>query len=167
MTGSTITLTDPDTRPKAHVVIYDGDCRFCQKQVARLSRLDLGGQLSFLSLHDPRTAARYPDLSHDQLMDQMYVVDSCGGRHGGAAAIRYLSRQLPLLWPLAPLLHLPGTLPLWSWLYHQVAVRRYRWGRVSDCDSGACAVHLGRASHAGQAGSVASKASTDPPAPSR
>lgn len=136
-------LPDPDARPHAHVVIFDGDCRFCQAQVARLAWLDRRGQLAFLSLHDPRTAARYPDLTYEQLMAQMYVVDPRGGRHGGAAALRHLSRQLPPLWPLAPLLHLPCSLPLWSWLYHEVAKRRYRWGRVSDCENGACAVHFG------------------------
>jgi len=135
-------LPDPDARPGAHVVIFDGDCRFCQAQVARLNRLDLGRRLAFLSLHDPRVAERYPDLSHEQLMAQMFVVDPQGGRHGGAMAIRYLSRHQPLLWPLAPLLHVPCSLPLWSWLYHEVAKRRYRWGRVSDCENGACAVHL-------------------------
>ena len=36
---------------------------------------------------------------------------------GGAVAVRYLSRRLVLLWPLALLLHVPGSLPLWKSLY--------------------------------------------------
>jgi predicted DCC family thiol-disulfide oxidoreductase YuxK len=52
-----------------------------------------------------------------------------------------LSRRLPLLWPLAPLLHLPGTARLWRWMYRQVARRRYRLGGRS-CESDACSVHL-------------------------
>ena len=51
-----------------------------------------------MSLHDPLVGERFPDLTHEQLMEQMYVVDRAGRRHGGAGAIRYLSRRLPRLW---------------------------------------------------------------------
>ncbi|QEF96293.1 hypothetical protein Mal15_03200 [Stieleria maiorica] len=141
-------LPDPAELPGADVVIYDGDCKFCIGQVKNLRRLDCcGGRLSFLSLHDPRVAERYPDLTYDQLMAQMYVVDSQGRRHGGGDAVRYLSRRLPLLWPAAPILHLPGTANLWRWAYNQVAKRRYKLaGKKSDdagCENDACAVHFG------------------------
>jgi predicted DCC family thiol-disulfide oxidoreductase YuxK len=136
-------LPDPDKRPGSDVVIFDGQCRICTGQIERLARWDRGGRLSYLSLHDPRVAARYPDLSHDALMKELYVVDRQGMRHAGAAAIRYLSRRLPALWWLAPLLHLPGTLPVWNWLYQQVAKRRYRFGRVETCEGGTCHLHGG------------------------
>lgn len=131
-------------RPDASVVIFDGDCRFCQGQVRRLARFDLGKSLAFVSLHDPEVARRYPDLSHEQLMEQMYVVArGSGRRYGGADAFRFLTRQLPLLWPLAPLLHIPFSLPLWQWGYRQVALRRYRWGKVgAACENDACQVHF-------------------------
>jgi predicted DCC family thiol-disulfide oxidoreductase YuxK len=135
-------LPDPDSLSDADVVIYDGHCNFCRAQVKNLHRLDLSGnRLAFLSLHDARVADRYPELSHDELMDQMYVVDRQGGRHGGADAVRYLTRRLPVLWIAAPLLHLPGTANLWRWLYKQVAKRRYQLAGKS-CDDGACSVHL-------------------------
>ena len=135
-------LPDPDQLPGSDVVIFDGQCRFCRGQVNNVRRLDLGGKtLSYLSLHDGRVGQRYPDLSHDQLMAQMYVVDASGKRHGGSDAVRYLTRRLPLLWPAMPLLHLPGTAWLWRWAYAQVAKRRYRIsGEV--CDQDACSAHL-------------------------
>lgn len=134
-------LPSPDDRPAADVVIYDGHCRICTGQIRRLARWDWGGRLYYLSLHDLRAAERYPDLSHEALMKELYVVDRSGRRHAGASAIRYLSRRLPALWWLAPILHLPGTLPLWSWLYRQIANRRYRFGKVADCDGGTCHLH--------------------------
>jgi predicted DCC family thiol-disulfide oxidoreductase YuxK len=76
------------------------------------------------------------------MMKQMYVIDRHGGRHGGAVAIRYLSRRLPSLWLLAPLLHIPFTLPLWSWLYNQIAIRRYRMNPPGNCENGACEIHF-------------------------
>ena len=135
-------LADPDTLSDADVVIYDGECNFCRSQVAKLRRLDCcGNRLSFLSLHDPRVAERYPDLSHDELMEQMYVVDRSDRRHGGADAVRYLSRRLPLLWIAAPILHIPGTARLWRWMYKQVAKRRYKLAGKS-CENEVCSVHL-------------------------
>lgn len=141
-------LPDPDQRPAADVVIYDGNCNFCISQVKNLRRLDCcGGRLSFLSLHDPRVAERYPDLTHDQLMSQMYIIDGRGRRHGGGDAVRYLTRRLPLLWIAAPLLHLPGLAGLWRFLYNQVAKRRYKLAGKKDggpnCDGDSCAVHFG------------------------
>jgi predicted DCC family thiol-disulfide oxidoreductase YuxK len=136
-------LPIPDENPAADVVIYDGDCNFCIGQVRQLHRLDWGGQrLAFLSLHDPSIAKRYPDLSHDDMMAQMYVVDSSGNRHGGSEAVKYLSRRLPILWPVMPILHFPGTAGLWRWAYQQVAKRRYKLAGKKDCDSNGCSIHL-------------------------
>ncbi len=135
-------LPDPDDFPGRAVVLFDGQCRFCQAQVRRLHTIDLFGRLTFLSLHDPRVVERYPDLTHEQLMEQMYVVPEDGRRLGGVLAFRYLSRVMPTLWWLAPGLHLPGTFPLWSWAYSQVARRRYMFGKVETCTDGACEVHF-------------------------
>ncbi len=157
-------LPDPDDYPSADVVIYDGDCNFCKQQVRNLHRLDrFGTRLSFISLHDPRVSERYPQLTFDQLMEQMYVVSAAGNSHahdtiendaisnrpwsgiayGGADAVRYLSRRLPLLWPFAPILHLPGTARLWRWFYHQIAKRRYMIaGKAQRCEQDACSIHL-------------------------
>lgn len=135
-------LPDPDTLSGSDVVIFDGECNFCRRQVTNLCRLDWGGnRLSFLSLHDPRVGERYPDLTHDELMEQMFVIDRSDRRHAGADAVRYLSRRLPLLWVTAPILHLPGTARLWRWMYRQVAKRRYKLAGKS-CENEACSVHM-------------------------
>lgn len=131
-------LPDPDAVSDADVVIYDGQCNFCRSQVRKLNRLDCcGNRLSFLSLHDPRVAERYPDLTHDDLMEQMYVIDGQARRHAGADAVRYLSRRLPTLWIAVPILHLPGTASLWRWLYGQVAKRRYKLAGKT-CENDVC-----------------------------
>ncbi|MBD54454.1 MAG: thiol-disulfide oxidoreductase, partial [Rhodopirellula sp.] len=103
-------LPDPNKFPDADVVIFDGQCNFCKSQIRTLQRLNCcGDRLAYISLHDPRVAQNYPDLTHKMMMEQMYVVDQAGRRHGGADAVRYLTRRLPTLWLAAPLLHLPGT----------------------------------------------------------
>ncbi len=121
-------MPDPDERPAADVVVYDGACRLCRGTTDWLDRLDRGGRLAFLPLQDPRVPARYPDLSQEELHKHVYVIDRQGIRRKGAGAVRYLARRLPALWPLAPLLHVPGSMPLWHWLYDQVARRRRSFG---------------------------------------
>jgi len=148
--AASIQLPDPDgeggdlqsQRPwKSDVVIYDGECNFCRGQVERLRRWDSGGKLAYISLHDPRVSMRFPGLTREALMEQMYVVTPQGNQYGGAAAVRYLTTKLPRLYWLMPLMHLPFTLPLWQWGYRQVAKRRYRLaGRV--CESDKCSIHF-------------------------
>ena len=137
-------LPTPTENPAADVMIYDGHCRFCTNQVQKLARWDRGKRLAFLSLHDPEVATRYPQLSYDELMKQIYVVTTGGQQYAGAAAFRYLTRRLPRLFPLAPFLHIPFSLSFWQWCYRLVAVRRYKIaGRTADaCEGDACHVHL-------------------------
>ncbi len=134
-------LPSPADLPAADVVIYDGHCRFCTNSVRRLHRL-AGSRLAFISLHDAEVERRYPELSYDQMMEEMFVVDRSGNARGGAAAFRYLTRRLPWLWPLAPFLHIPGSLGIWKFLYRQVAKRRYLMGKTADCESGSCEIHF-------------------------
>jgi predicted DCC family thiol-disulfide oxidoreductase YuxK len=135
-------LPTPLERPGADILVFDGNCHFCREQVERFARWDRQGRLAFMSLHDPEVYARFPQLDRDELMEHMVLMDRSGQRHVGAGAMRYLSRHLPRLWPLAPLLHLPGSLPLWQWIYRQVARRRYRFGRLEACSDNHCSVHF-------------------------
>ena len=124
--------------PDHDTVLYDGRCRFCRSQIAVLRRLDLRGRLAFTSLHDPSVATSFPELTQDDLLAQMYVISSTGQARGGAEAVRYLSRTLPLLWPAAVLLHVPGSLQLWKALYAFVA--RHRLKIAGSCDDGSCKI---------------------------
>lgn len=136
----TTQLPSPEDRPGADVVIYDGQCRMCQAQMRALNWWDCQGHLAYLSLHDECVAERYPDLTHEMLMNRMYVIDQKDRRHSGAEAVRYLTRRLRRLWWAAPLLHIPGTLRLWQFLYDQIARRRY-WFNAKDCCDGSCRLH--------------------------
>ena len=141
-TNSNLHLPSPADLPAADVVIFDGQCSFCRRQVERIHRADRGERLAFVSLHDPLVTDRWPDLDHDQLMNEMTIVDRHEQRHGGAAAFKYLTRRLPRWWVLAPIMHFPGVMLIARWAYRQIAKRRYRWGKIDSCEDGSCAVHL-------------------------
>jgi predicted DCC family thiol-disulfide oxidoreductase YuxK len=137
---ATLELPDPTQNPTTDVVIWDGNCNFCRSQVERLRRWD-SGQLTYLSLHDKRTEELCPDLSQEQLLEQMWVVTyDRKAKYGGADAARYLTTRLPKLWWLLPILHIPLMMPVWRYIYSQVAKRRYKIsGR--NCDSGSCKIN--------------------------
>ena len=119
------------------VVLYDGQCAFCQKSVALLRRLDWLHQLRFANARDP---AQLPPsarpLDPVRLLEEMHVLTANGRRvYHGFAALRWLAWRLPLLWPLAPLLYLPGILPLGQRLYLWVSRNRFR---LVPCHGGVC-----------------------------
>lgn len=139
-----IQLPSPAENPTGHIVIYDGHCKFCTTSVQNLAAWDANRrQLAFLSLHDPEVQKRFPQLTYDQLMKEMYLVDRQGKIHKGAAAFRYLTTLIPRLYPLCPLLFVPFSLPLWHWLYRQIARRRYQiLGKTTNCNGDACHIHF-------------------------
>lgn len=137
--GHAASLPDIDALPEADIVIYDGNCNFCKAQVRRLAWFG-EGRLSFISLHDERVAERFPDLSHEQLMEQMFVVTPTGERFGGADAVHYLSTRLPWLWFAAPLMYIPFSMPLWKFLYRKIANSRYQI--AGSCEGDSCKVHF-------------------------
>jgi predicted DCC family thiol-disulfide oxidoreductase YuxK len=134
-------LPTPEERPGADVVIYDGHCRICTSQVRKLLWWDSKKRLAYVSLHDPFVGEKYPDLTHDRLMQEMVIVDRNGRRHFGAEAIRYLTLRLPKLWWASPILWFPGSMFLWRFLYRKIANSRYKFGKIEDCDGGSCSLH--------------------------
>jgi predicted DCC family thiol-disulfide oxidoreductase YuxK len=128
-------------RTSRATVIFDSECGFCRSGAAMLARIDGGRNLDFLSLHDPRVAELLPDRGHDDLLLEMHLVEADGRWYAGADSIRAIARRIPLLWGAAAYLHLPGTRPLWRWLYAAVARHRYQIRQRLGCEGDVCAVH--------------------------
>lgn len=133
-------LPTPAELPEADVVIYDGECKFCTASVRKLHRADGRERLAFLPLQDPEVARRYPDLTHDVLMQYMFLIPRDGRRLRGAEGFKRLSTRLPWLYWMAPFLHLPGLMPFWQACYRKFAKQRYRWGRIESCENGTCKI---------------------------
>jgi predicted DCC family thiol-disulfide oxidoreductase YuxK len=133
-------LPSPADRPGADVVIFDGHCKFCTASVQKLARFDRRGRLAFLSLHDAEVARRWPELGYDELMQYLYLITPDGRKYRGAEAFKHLSTRLPALYWMAPILHIPFSMPLWQFFYRAFAKRRYRFGRIESCEDGSCKI---------------------------
>ena len=64
-------MISTEKHPERDTVLFDGECRFCQRQIAILRNLDLRNRFIFKSLHDPSVAADFPELTIEQLQEQM------------------------------------------------------------------------------------------------
>jgi len=119
------------------LVLYDGDCPLCRKSVAVLQRLDWCGRLTF---QDARAVDDLPlmdpPLDPVRLVEEMHLLtpDRTGIYHG-FAALRWLAWRLPLLWPIAPFLIIPGIPALGQRIYLWIA--RHRFDLV-PCQDGVC-----------------------------
>jgi predicted DCC family thiol-disulfide oxidoreductase YuxK len=122
---------------KAHV-LYDGDCALCRESIAMLRKLDWLGKLSYLDARDQtQPALQQPPVAGAPLLEEMHVLTPEARLHHGFAAFRWLAWRLPALWPLAPLLYIPGVPWLGQRLYLWVARNRFH---LVPCHDGVCEI---------------------------
>lgn len=117
------------------VMLFDGDCAFCDRVVQTVLRYDRVGTLKFAPLQSDYAAAvkdRHPWLKP---LDTLVVVEQTAGgervsTHSGAAL--RLARYLGGWWRLA-LVGYAVPRPLRDWAYRLFARHRYRlFGKKAD-----------------------------------
>ena len=125
--------------PPAHQgqVLYDAQCPLCLKSVALLKRLDWLGRLTYVNARDrEHLPASDAPLDAARLLQEMHLLTPDGRRlYHGFAALRWIAWRLPLLWPVAPLLYIPGVPQLGQRLYLWIARNRFR---LVPCHGGVC-----------------------------
>lgn len=129
---------------RSAVLLYDGHCRFCTAGARRLVRWARPGAVELASFQDPGVLERFPDLTRDQCMGAMHLVE-CDGRvlRGAEAVVRVLlTRGWLLAW--TRLYYVPGLRWLADRTYQWVARNRYRLAGRAGCDDTGCALHLRR-----------------------
>ena len=125
-------MTDP--RP---VVLFDGDCAFCNATVRWTVRRDPLALLRFAPLASKAArrvvALSDPACDFDALPDAIVLADR-GGVHTASTAVLRLTRHLRFPWPACALALLVSR-PLRDAIYQAFARNRYRWfGRADGCE---------------------------------
>ncbi len=110
-------------------IYYDGRCPICIASRKWIEALAWRGGITFRDVNHPREAAELPREAQLHALGQMHVQTPDGRLLGGFDAARALLPRMPLLWPLWPLLHLPGMTWLGRHLYAAIATRRYTLSR--------------------------------------
>jgi predicted DCC family thiol-disulfide oxidoreductase YuxK len=107
-------------------VLYDGACSMCRTSAEFARRFDNSNKLDLLDFHNSELRARFPDITLEALMKELYVVDDRGNVWRGARAInRILREQHGLRGVLAWLWYLPGFRWIADRQYQRIAGSRY------------------------------------------
>jgi predicted DCC family thiol-disulfide oxidoreductase YuxK len=141
---TTITTPPSGTAPgKQAQVLYDGQCPLCRKSVSILKRLDWFRVLRYVDVREPEQIPPLPvPVESERFLEEMHLLTP-DGRHvyHGFTAFRWMAWRIPLLWPVAPLLYLPGMETLGQRAYLWVAKNRFR---LLPCQDGVCTLPSGK-----------------------
>ena len=120
------------------VVVYDGECRFCNWSVRRIKKLDRRCQFEYLPRQAPGVEERFPVLAESDFNTGLRLVDDRGVAVG-ADAVYQIYRRMPPYNLIAWIYRVPLLRQLFRLGYALVARNRHRFGRM-QCDTDSCAV---------------------------
>ncbi|MBI5688326.1 MAG: DUF393 domain-containing protein [Verrucomicrobia bacterium] len=120
-------------------LIYDGGCGFCRASLARILALDPTGRIEPVDFRSIDVANLHPALTPEACHTRIYLLEPSARLSGGFHAFRRLSLWLPMLWPLAPLLNLPGLGLIGTPVYDWISRNRFNLlHRSHACETNAC-----------------------------
>ena len=106
------------------VVVYDGECAFCRRQIAQLHRYDRHGRFQCVPRQTPGLTGRFPALGEGGFDTGMRLIMPDGQIYVGADSLYQVARRLPIFrwfaWPY----RVPGVHALARAGYHWIAARR-------------------------------------------
>jgi predicted DCC family thiol-disulfide oxidoreductase YuxK len=129
--------TIPSRQP--NLLLYDDACSMCVFQTRVLSWLDWRNRIRLVPISSPQAHEIAPQLTREDLHEAIHCVTPDGRIFRGARALRHVGMRMPVLWPLAVGLWLPGVIQIAEYLYRLVARNRYVLSRFFGCDQ-ACAI---------------------------
>jgi predicted DCC family thiol-disulfide oxidoreductase YuxK len=128
-------VTSLKTARSPIVVLFDGQCGLCLPSMYILQLCDwlhVLKPVNFRIVDDRRAFA--PDVTERNLDKAMHIRLEDGSYLTGFDAFRYMAKLLPPLWPLYPLLWIPGVAPVGRRVYARIADSRKK------CNHENCAI---------------------------
>jgi predicted DCC family thiol-disulfide oxidoreductase YuxK len=77
------------------IVLYDGDCGFCRRSVDWALRRDLERRLTATPIQSPMGDFLLADLTPQQRLREVHVINDDGRRSSGGAAVKDVLNALP------------------------------------------------------------------------
>lgn len=122
---------------RMHVVLYDDGCPLCTFQMRLLTWLDWFHKLELVPISEPRGQAS--GISREKLLEAIHCIAADGRIYRGARCIRFVGMRLPLLFPVALVLWIPGVIWVAERIYSWVSRNRHLLSRIFGCKE-ACAI---------------------------
>lgn len=124
---------------RPYIVLYDDQCPLCTFQMKVLTWLDWFNVVQLMPLSHPEAAVVAPQLTRDDLLEAIHCVTPERRIYRGARCIRFVGMRLPLLFPVALFLWIPGIIWIAEKVYAWVSRNRHFLSRLFGCKE-ACAV---------------------------
>ncbi len=119
------------------VVVYDGECRFCQWSIRRVQRLDSLDQFEYLPRQAEGAEARFPKLAESDFNTGLRFVVGGDDIRVGADAVYEIYRRMPPFHLVAWFYRVPVLHQFFRMCYALIARNRHWFGPV-ECDTEAC-----------------------------
>jgi predicted DCC family thiol-disulfide oxidoreductase YuxK len=95
---SPIHVANPPAKP---LMVFDGDCNFCGRWIARWKQLT-GDTVDYLPSQDPKISAQFPEIPREHFQTSVQLIEPDGAVFSGAEAVfRALAKKWSTKWPLA------------------------------------------------------------------
>jgi predicted DCC family thiol-disulfide oxidoreductase YuxK len=122
-----------------NIVLYDDECSLCTFQSRVITWLDWFNTVTLLPISSPRVPDIAPRLTRTDLREAIHCVAPTGRIQRGARCIRHISLRMPLAFPIAVALWIPGVIYVAEIIYRYVSRNRYLLSRLFGCKD-ACAL---------------------------
>ena len=129
------TITDR----RSNIILYDDGCPLCTFQMRVVTWLDWFNTVSLLPISNPRAAEIAPQLTREALLEAIHCVARDGKIHRGARCIRFIGMRMPLGFPVALVLWIPGVIWIAEHVYTWISRHRLLLSRLFGCKE-ACAI---------------------------
>jgi predicted DCC family thiol-disulfide oxidoreductase YuxK len=110
------------------IVLYDGDCGFCRRSVDWALRRDRDRRLTATPIQSPMGDFLLADLTPEQRLREVHLIDDDGRRSSGGAAVKDVLWALPSSRGLARVVSVSPRMTQLG--YRFVANRRAFFGRL-------------------------------------
>jgi len=111
---------------KDMIILYDGNCRLCQRTIAVLRVTDLFQHVNYVNVLEPqgRTVLDKHNIDQGRALKTMHVI--CGEKiDEGFLAYRTIAFRYPLLWPILPFLFVWPVPLIGKKIYQHIAESRH------------------------------------------
>jgi predicted DCC family thiol-disulfide oxidoreductase YuxK len=126
--------TRSDSAQAVPVVLFDGSCPMCSREIAYYRRQAASEKLLWIDIsREPDTESRF-GVSHSDAMQRFHLRDSAGKWQTGAWAFAELWSHFPGWRILSGILRRGRLLPLTDRVYDRFA----RWRLKRQCKDGSC-----------------------------